>query len=412
MASIFNNALLVVIAADAADPYVGFLGPRQAEYRRCTVPNVGDDDSISWRLACPHMTWSEFNSSAISLRAWTFQERLMARRAMIFTRVAWRWACAAGTSCECRSQRMYLNGLGAYSELSFSADLSEMQRATQSVPRVKLNEIWKDIVTQYSPRLLSYPKDRLPAISALATCFDSIQGDRYLAGLWGHDLISQLAWYPRYASPEPMWRLGMTFQPKPDYVAPSWSWASCQSGVEFPDAYARQQLQGTYYAKVLHAYCTPKSARNPFGEVIAGRLTLEGYNASCTITVDSISDRKPDKLTIRVGDGLPVLVSYKERRRLARGVMEFYMRRDPGQPESRSLYIGERDYNPFPKSVMGHLLWLSEAWCLLLAACVDSEAEYERVECMGLAWENDRWIAKHRHIGDVPGIAYGKIDII
>jgi hypothetical protein len=79
-------------------------------------------------------------------------------------------------------------------------------------------------VTDYSPRQLTFPSDKLPAISGLASKFHGIaeacnRGSRYLAGLWEKDLMMELSW--RLDTKQE------SFHPIPrEYRAPSWSWAS------------------------------------------------------------------------------------------------------------------------------------------------------------------------------------------
>jgi hypothetical protein len=84
---------------------------------------------------------------------------------------------------------------------------------------------WFEIVTGYSAGKLTYPKDKLVAISGAARLFAQRFGSTYLAGLWSQDLLRQLTWCtdPNSQGAEG----GMPF----NFRAPSWSWASIDKHV-------------------------------------------------------------------------------------------------------------------------------------------------------------------------------------
>ena len=97
----------------------------------------------------------------------------------------------------------------------------------QSSNRLETYSEWYQIVWQYSERGLTYPKDRLPALSGLAQKLTEYLGDdQYLAGLWKNDLHRGLMWTP-------MWKFGDT-KVAETYQAPSWSWGSVEGGVYWP----------------------------------------------------------------------------------------------------------------------------------------------------------------------------------
>ncbi|KAK3377275.1 heterokaryon incompatibility protein-domain-containing protein, partial [Lasiosphaeria ovina] len=82
-------------------------------------------------------------------------------------------------------------------------------------------DAWSAIVERYSEAKLSYPSDKLVALSALAeqVALAYPSSGRYLAGLWEAPLISQLPWKMRCHNNARA----------AHYRAPSWSWA-CMDG--------------------------------------------------------------------------------------------------------------------------------------------------------------------------------------
>ena len=129
-------------------------------------------------------------------------------------------------------------------------------------------EAWRYIIQDYSARQLSFPQDKLPALSGIAWWFakhfPEARGDEYLAGLWRSQLPESLLWFhglPLHANTS-----------RPDsFLAPSWSWASLNSEyVEWSDA-SRDEAK----AKIIWAEIKLRSS-DPFGSVLAGRLTIHG----------------------------------------------------------------------------------------------------------------------------------------
>ncbi|KAL8711401.1 MAG: hypothetical protein Q9225_007130 [Loekoesia sp. 1 TL-2023] len=81
--------------------------------------------------------------------------------------------------------------------------------------RKQIFDVWGFIVKDYSGLALTYPEDKLVAISAIAKEMKSLMRCRYLAGHWEKDMVRQLAWSGYSSSACPT-----------TYLAPSWSWAS------------------------------------------------------------------------------------------------------------------------------------------------------------------------------------------
>lgn len=90
----------------------------------------------------------------------------------------------------------------------------------------KLYKTWRnDIVSVYSVTRLAYLMDRLPCLSGFIAEFSSKINIEYLASLRKGDILASLCW-----------NATQPFERPTEYIAPSRSWASLLSAVQFADA--------------------------------------------------------------------------------------------------------------------------------------------------------------------------------
>jgi hypothetical protein len=160
--------------------------------------------------------------------------------------------------------------------------------------------LWTLVVEDYSSTQLTYATYRLVAISALAETFAHHHNDEYLgsftgsplenslsglsretkvsakeiepstliylAGLWPNQLLEQLLW--RVKS-----HLYTTTHSPTSYIAPSWSWASVTSPIDYSPI-RKPRCNLSPLSKLLSASTAPSST--PFGAVTAGSIKILG----------------------------------------------------------------------------------------------------------------------------------------
>lgn len=81
---------------------------------------------------------------------------------------------------------------------------------------VSVQAHWAILIEVYSTTSLTFPGDKLIAISGVAKKYRHETNDEYVAGMWRKDLANWILWYVRqWPSPRPL-----------VYRAPTWSWAS------------------------------------------------------------------------------------------------------------------------------------------------------------------------------------------
>ncbi|KAK0235327.1 heterokaryon incompatibility protein-domain-containing protein [Armillaria nabsnona] len=138
----------------------------------------------------------------------------------------------------------------------------------------EMRNIWESILEMYTTRKVTKPRDRLIAFSGIVEHFQEVWPDsKYIAGLWSHQLPESL-----------LWCSCSSFKPRPQcYCAPSWSWASVDSGVEdFSGPQSRYGMvhledmdegQDYKYAICVVQFCDAET--NTHGEVTNGCLILD-----------------------------------------------------------------------------------------------------------------------------------------
>ena len=216
-----------------------------------------------------------FRSQPLLQRGWTLQERELSTRILFYTKETIRWEC----SCLKASLRFPWDD-----KLSFSAEAFNHgnTRWRDSYSRTNTNSqddieiMWQMMACKFMDRKLTYQSDMLPAISGMAKLAQQSTGDTYLAGLWKSTLLRGLLW-------ESNWDQNFTTIRPPEYLAPSWSWASivgpihCFRLKDSGNTFDMSNLGPVRRPKILEASTKP-SGINPFGRVKSGSILLEGIS--------------------------------------------------------------------------------------------------------------------------------------
>lgn len=189
--------------------------------------NYGDFLMIS---AGPWETNVDLGS--LNERAWVVQERLLAPRVLhcCYNMMYWECPCLRATEVDPQGE---MNHDHVTNSVDFRTNMKrDFLMASTNTGRSRKPRGWSELETRfesfnlivrsyYFPKSLTYPRDRLPAISGVARWFMTRLGlspESYLAGLWRESLLEPLLWH---------------FDRPPKSTAvrdleagPSWSWAS------------------------------------------------------------------------------------------------------------------------------------------------------------------------------------------
>lgn len=252
MSSIYGDAHLVIGADGAKGAEEGFLrdspeyNSMHADERSALVAVVDDEQADVYVSECPEhydtcsllhrAISSEQNEGVVenplSQRAWTFQEQLLARRMVHFTKEEMVWECKSRYRCECTQfddsrQRISKDDW-------ISGDTANM------------GVQWYSFVNEVCVRQLTFQTDILPCLSGIAAQMEASMMGRYLAGLWEEDLLLGLTWSYK--------ELQTRMVPQ---QAPSWSWASLESHSS-PYSLLRQEWESI--ALKATSACSPHSS--------------------------------------------------------------------------------------------------------------------------------------------------------
>jgi hypothetical protein len=108
--------------------------------------------------------------------------------------------------------------------------LTDMTQSYKSI--FNYYDSWYLLVSKYSRRHLTFKEDKFPAIWGLASLFQRHLGCHYAAGLWEEDLPYGLLWSS----------YGQTLTQASVPRAPTWSWASLDSPIDYPSRSRSQSI--------------------------------------------------------------------------------------------------------------------------------------------------------------------------
>ncbi|KAF4460078.1 HET-domain-containing [Fusarium albosuccineum] len=266
MPSIYKNASLTICASSSSSCYQGFLHPR-TDFSELKLPlRIPGGQVGSIRL--DSFSWLEPGAiEPLAFRAWAFQEWRLSPRILEYGSRAVRWICYCCHGYGGRNA-IPINGFDdrnrqdAVPPRIYSLFACLNSRGFRNVPVSKeiLDGAWAAIVFQYSSLNLTFPGDRLAAISGVATELQELTGVQYLAGLWNNERLPlQLHWWVK----TPLNKL----QGRPEKArTPSWSWAGIDDHVMFK------------YSPIVAEDFRVVNAEvsGGFGKVASGSMTMTG----------------------------------------------------------------------------------------------------------------------------------------
>lgn len=230
MDEIYSCASLVLVAAHGSSMDSGIDGVSRAR------PIVQRHETMTGLQLTNLVRESEGDPSALwHTRGWTYQEAVCARRLLHFTNTR--------TYFECQTSIFYEDAYNPEAELDeFSAyglrlkdEIMDFQAFTRHL-------------TNYSSRILSYPKDTYNALIGIANMlYTANYTESFIYGLPKVDFDRALRWYA--------WDGGKVVErlETPEIICPTWSWASAMVQQE-EVRYQNTEFYGTlaiWYTRVV-----------------------------------------------------------------------------------------------------------------------------------------------------------------
>lgn len=282
MGEIYRDATFTIVASAAKDVNDGFLTKRKPNLTTTSskygIPGPvfkgrfeGDENSIAASSVTlrPHMfdkvePWYD--------RAWTLQEMLFSGRRLQYRAKQTTWVCYCSEKFAQQCDGWVPGEGNTLRSLFNQSDVSELfvnamailRKGNSIPPDAKVLPTWYGLVAEYTSRKLTYPTDRLPAISGIAKEFGSALGDQYVCGLWKSDLPLGLIWSPRQRSQHT----------SDSRSGPSWSWVSHEKAIRWE--YEREDRWANPDFEVLGIMVDLASPSEPFGEIKTAELHVRG----------------------------------------------------------------------------------------------------------------------------------------
>ena len=172
------------------------------------------------------------NSTSLGKRGWVFQELVLSPRTVFYGANGISWDCIEATADEVNSMRGRLPYTrAATAQKSTFAHLQSTATGSLSYPHIfPCDDLWSNVISEYTRTELSFETDKWLAISGLARIYVEGTGHRLTAGLRCDQLLEQLAWWSKDTR-------GRILN-----GAPTWSWLSCRSWVGIYTAKSEQML--------------------------------------------------------------------------------------------------------------------------------------------------------------------------
>ncbi|KAK3381792.1 heterokaryon incompatibility protein-domain-containing protein [Podospora didyma] len=233
MHNVYSNSFCNISATDAGDCTESIFHIRDPSaivpQRVKIMPGNGGGESETKFFSLHYKeSWvSEVSSAPVNKRGWAFQERFSAPRILQFGRRQLLWECFEKDAAEVYPDGLPLSLRKVNSDRFKCLDPEAIWAdSTLQYGRLKPGSgeymIWSRIVNRYATCQLTFPRDKLIAISGLAKRVASILQDNYVAGMWRRNLENELLWAAADAR--------QTSRPT-EYRAPTWSWTSVDGDI-------------------------------------------------------------------------------------------------------------------------------------------------------------------------------------
>ncbi|ERF70446.1 hypothetical protein EPUS_04724 [Endocarpon pusillum Z07020] len=268
MAAVYSNAFLVIAGSSAPDGSVGCFTERKqmpcVKVRsksgifslRDIRPKIFVRERLEHVDFDPNHLHTNTDLEPLLGRAWAFQERWLAARILHYASKEMIWECRSSMHCECGGcDKEEDNRVIDLQSDSIHSEFDPMRAVAK----------WFVIVENYTARSLRIRSDKLIALAGIARQSRNAALGRYLAGIWEVAFVRSLLWcVVRRHQDHPFVRS------RNAYVAPSWSWASVDSPVQY--GYVKD-FRGLVDAEAVEVDCRLGSP-DEHGQVTGGYAVM------------------------------------------------------------------------------------------------------------------------------------------
>jgi hypothetical protein len=240
MALIYTNAIFTIIATHGEDANAGLPGIRSGS-RKCGQTLLNTEHGCLVSVVDKGGVESGVSKSRWNERGWTFQEKLLSARQLIFTTNQVYWQCRSAHFME----EVCLEGASEARLFKPSAGQTSWEIL---LPNGHLNleeycQLFQSLLNVYSQRQLSFESDILDAFSGICTSLADTQDDEFFWGLPQSVFTWALTWnvLGKHTRRTTRMQSISSVRGVEQVAIPSWTWAawgalgSHQQYVEFLD---------------------------------------------------------------------------------------------------------------------------------------------------------------------------------
>lgn len=238
---IYGNAVLTICAADGVDSSTGLraMHPKEHDARQ-----ISADCAAGVRLMVSRPPEIGIKASTWNTRAWTFQERLLSKRCLIFTEGRVYFQCLSTGM----SEDIFADREGA----GWSLDL--VNAPLQMLRELSRRALWvyTNCVPLYTARILTNRRDILAAFNGICNLMEKTMHAPFVFGLPSSHFDMALLWQPQSALER---RAPKNAKERVEYNGmqfPSWSWCGWSS-----DALSSPMENKSEYKSAMVDGCLP-----------------------------------------------------------------------------------------------------------------------------------------------------------
>lgn len=268
--------------------YLGELADGRPVYLRPNIAkfhNACDPGQLSRVPSSPYGASSGLGREPLACRAWCLQESVLSNRLLHYTMDELVWECNTHQRCECDSEA-YSGPVDLDDNRNVLLRRPDLMGPSFRDPAILWRFMWSQWVHIFTRRSISYPEDKLPALSGLAAQFAAVlyhclgRTPRYLAGLWNGAMLPRgLCW--SVAIDAQAWAtmqndFNSEYQPRRSatWRAPTWSFMSLDAPIQPHMTFGFESA-----VQILEASAEPVHREaDPFGGILreSARLFLRG----------------------------------------------------------------------------------------------------------------------------------------
>lgn len=274
MGDIYLNSVCTLAAPSATSSHGDLLSQRSSqELASCRLEAKQDQKSLGFVTLGPTPDDFKDRSGILSSRAWVLQEQLLSPRTLYFGPNGMYFQCTSHEYLESYHHPLPPERVTPWR----TAEANDLPKTLMAMT-YKDPIYWYAIARQYSFRNLTFGDDKLPALSGLANIVSSQWEDdgdgpfgEYWAGIWEKDVGRGLLW-----TTDNNWNPARLLHDA-DEQAPSWSWVSQNTPVEW-------RVLNDWKSDVDVIDCKMELAiAHKFGRVRSGTLELNGPVRSASL---------------------------------------------------------------------------------------------------------------------------------